>query len=119
MAVLKLAVLGAILGAITSLFGYVAGAIIFGAALGGAIGWWYRKLVRPMVETIQRAHASYELAEKLKDLPDLIPVLSALPAWMRRVDTRFDQLERKADEIHEPAEAVARELGIEHRRPAA
>lgn len=114
MAAIKLLGLGALAGVLANVVGDTAALIgVIAAGVAGASYLAARtfSLLRDVHKLVRRVLSAYQ-------------ILEAMPPWMEgvnahntSVDERLGRLETKTDAAREPAEAMARELGIPHRNP--
>lgn len=97
----KFMLAGIILALVASLIGDVAAVALGTAAVFGALGYFWR--------IIRRAAKTYDVIEALPD------TLKAHTGALADINERLSNLESRTAAIHEPVEAVARELDIHHR----
>lgn len=104
---MKAVAIGLITGAATTVVDTAAVRVAAVAAgVAGAI-YLHRQVIVPFARLIKRALTAYT-------------VLEHLPGWMEGVDERLGRVEATQLQIKEPAEAIARELDVQHRQqPAA
>jgi hypothetical protein len=113
---IKLLGLSLLASVIANLIGETATAI--GAVAAGVAGLSYLgakayRLLKDVHKLVRRCLSAYQ-------------ILEALPSWMHdmndhhiALDQRLDRLEATTTATQEPAEAIARDLGITHRQTAA
>lgn len=83
------------------------------AGVAGAI-YLYRNVVRPFGHLVRRALRSYEV---LEIIGRHVGVFESLDGRLDGLERRLEAVEAKTDAAREPAEALARELGVRHRSP--
>jgi hypothetical protein len=106
--IVKVALIGALIGAASSVVDDTALRIAGLAAGAAGLRFFYRSFLKPAAELLGHAVESMRLG---------VQIFRALPDWMAGVDQRLGGLEAKAAGTHEPMEAIARELGVQHRTP--
>ena len=118
---LKFAAIGVFAGIIADVIGDT-GAMIAGAvAIVTGMGALWRSVVIPFARLVRRALNSYEalenIAEALQKIGDVAARLSVIEGRLDRLEARTESVHDQATAAREPAEAIARELGVQHRHP--
>lgn len=113
----KVAILGALLGGIAGVFGWIVAGVVGGATIGAALNWWWRHVVRPVIEDIREIRANNELGNALREDPETLQAILSLADWMKGIDQMVGGTAHNAAAAKEASVATARELGVHHREP--
>lgn len=99
MEVVKFGALAALAGVLSSLIGDTAAAILGLTVIGGAVGWLWRKVLRPSA--------------------DLHKLLEGLPAWMKKtteqmaeVSSRLERGDEKFHSIHDRLDVLEQQASV-------
>jgi uncharacterized membrane protein YccC len=90
----KFALVGVLVAILATVVGDVATGVVAAAAAFAGLGYIWKN--------VRRAAKTWD-------------VIEALPSTLNRIESRLDELESGQRATHEPVEAIARELDVQHR----